>query len=69
MKERMDLPHTIRPLSGGVTTPAGYRASGLHCGIKASGKPDLSLLVSDTLASAAGAEILRKGGKSSHPAL
>ena len=50
----MDLPHTIRPLSGGVTTPAGYRASGLHCGIKASGKPDLSLLVSDTLASAAG---------------
>ena len=39
---------------GGVTTPAGFRASGLHCGIKASGKPDLSLIVSDSPASAAG---------------
>ena len=40
--------------SGGVTAPAGFRASGLHCGIKANGKPDLSLIVSDTLAAAAG---------------
>jgi hypothetical protein len=39
---------------GGVTAPSGFRASGLHCGIKASGKPDLSLIVSDTPASAAG---------------
>jgi glutamate N-acetyltransferase/amino-acid N-acetyltransferase len=39
---------------GGVTAPAGFRASGLHCGIKASGKPDLSLLVSDVTATAAG---------------
>lgn len=37
-----------------MTAPAGFRASGLHCGIKASGKPDLALLVSDLLASAAG---------------
>ena len=43
-----------RPIDGGVTAPSGFRASGLHCGIKASGKPDLSLIVSDTPASAAG---------------
>ena len=34
--------------------PSGFRASGIHCGIKASGKPDLSLIVSDTPAAAAG---------------
>lgn len=44
----------LRPIDGGVTAPAGFRASGLHCGIKASGKPDLSLIVSDAPASAAG---------------
>ena len=44
----------IRPVEGGITAPAGFRASGLHCGIKASGKPDLSLLVSDVAAHAAG---------------
>lgn len=44
----------IRPIEGGVTAPSGFRASGLHCGIKASGKPDLSLIVSDHPATAAG---------------
>jgi glutamate N-acetyltransferase/amino-acid N-acetyltransferase len=44
----------LRPVEGGVTAPSGFRASGLHCGIKASGKPDLSLIVSNTTASAAG---------------
>jgi glutamate N-acetyltransferase/amino-acid N-acetyltransferase len=39
---------------GGITAPRGFRASGLHCGIKANGKPDLALLVSDTPCSAAG---------------
>ncbi len=39
---------------GGVTSPRGYRAAGLHCGIKANGKPDLSLVVSDVPATAAG---------------
>jgi glutamate N-acetyltransferase/amino-acid N-acetyltransferase len=38
---------------GGVTAPAGFRASGIACGIKANGKPDLALLISDTPASAA----------------
>ena len=40
-------------IAGGVTAPAGFRASGVACGIKANGKPDMSLLVSETLASAA----------------
>src|SRR5688500_7714579 len=44
----------LRPVEGGVTAPSGYRARGLSCGIKASGKPDLSLIVSDVPAAAAG---------------
>ena len=32
---------------GGITAPAGFRASGVHCGIKANGRPDLALVVSD----------------------
>ncbi len=32
----------------------GFRAIGLHCGVKASGKPDLALIVSDRPASVAG---------------
>ena len=44
----------LRQVEGGVTAPAGFRASGLHCGIKANGKPDLSLIVSDAPATAAG---------------
>ena len=44
----------LRVVEGGVTAPSGFRASGLHCGIKASGKPDLALIVSDTPAAAAG---------------
>ena len=45
---------SLRPVEGGVTAPSGFRASGVHCGIKASGKPDLALIVSDTPAAAAG---------------
>ena len=44
----------IRSIDGGVTAPRAFRASGLACGIKASGKPDLALIVSDEPASAAG---------------
>ena len=40
-------------VEGGVTTPLGFRAAGVHCGIKRE-KPDLALLVSDAPASAAG---------------
>ncbi len=45
---------SLRVVDGGVTAPAGFRATGLHCGIKANGKPDLSLIVCDTPATAAG---------------
>jgi len=40
-------------VDGGVTAPHGFRAAGVSCGIKASGGLDLSLVVSDTVASAA----------------
>jgi glutamate N-acetyltransferase/amino-acid N-acetyltransferase len=40
-------------VDGGITAPKGFRAAGVHCGIK-SAKPDLALLMSDTLATAAG---------------
>ena len=45
---------TTTAVTGGITAPRGFRASGLHCGIKANGKHDVALLVSDTRASAAG---------------
>lgn len=44
----------IGPATGGVAAPSGYRASGVACGIKPSGALDLSLVVSDPAASAAG---------------
>ena len=44
---------STQTVAGGVTAPAGFRAAGVACGIKANGKPDLSLLVSDGEASAA----------------
>ncbi|MBD3376349.1 bifunctional glutamate N-acetyltransferase/amino-acid acetyltransferase ArgJ [candidate division KSB1 bacterium] len=37
---------------GSVTSPKGFRADGLHCGLKDE-KPDLALIVSDTPAAAA----------------
>src|SRR5687768_11627231 len=38
-----------------ITGVRGFRAAAMHCGIKASGKPDLALLVSDAPATAAAA--------------
>jgi glutamate N-acetyltransferase / amino-acid N-acetyltransferase len=37
----------MQECSGGITAPEGFRAAGLHCGIK-KGKKDLALVVSDT---------------------
>jgi glutamate N-acetyltransferase/amino-acid N-acetyltransferase len=34
-------------IEGGITAPRGFRASGLACGIKASGKPDLALIAAN----------------------
>ena len=45
---------TVTSIPGGITAPRGFRAAGLHCGIKANGKFDLALLVSDAAAAAAG---------------
>jgi glutamate N-acetyltransferase / amino-acid N-acetyltransferase len=41
-------------VTGGVTAPKGFRAAGIKAGLKASGAPDLSLIVSDVEAIAAG---------------
>ncbi|HET9007286.1 MAG TPA: bifunctional ornithine acetyltransferase/N-acetylglutamate synthase, partial [Actinomycetes bacterium] len=38
----------------GVTAAAGFGASGVHCGLKASGAPDLALVVGDPGTVAAG---------------
>jgi glutamate N-acetyltransferase/amino-acid N-acetyltransferase len=40
-------------IPGGVTAALGFRAAGISAGIKANGKPDLALLVSDAPAQAA----------------
>ncbi|HOJ20397.1 MAG TPA: bifunctional glutamate N-acetyltransferase/amino-acid acetyltransferase ArgJ [Armatimonadota bacterium] len=44
----------MEEIAGGVTAPRGYRACGVCCGLKVSGKPDLALLVSDVPANVAG---------------
>lgn len=43
----------VTPVEGTVTTPRGFRASGIRCGIKPDG-PDLALVFSEVPASAAG---------------
>ena len=40
-------------IAGSVAAPKGFRAAGVACGIKASGRPDLGLIVSEGPASAA----------------
>jgi glutamate N-acetyltransferase/amino-acid N-acetyltransferase len=35
------------PISGGITAPKGFRAAGLACGIKSTGKPDLAIVAAD----------------------
>ncbi len=41
-------------ISGGVTAPRGFKAAGITAGLKASGLPDLALILSDVDAIAAG---------------
>ena len=38
---------SVTTVRGGVTAPRGFLASGIHCGIKRKGLPDLALLVSE----------------------
>jgi glutamate N-acetyltransferase/amino-acid N-acetyltransferase len=42
----------LKEIPGGITAPKGFRAAGIHCGVKKS-KKDLCLVVSDSPASAA----------------
>lgn len=41
--------------NGSVTSPGGFKASGIVCGLKVSGAPDLAMICSDTPAAFAGA--------------
>jgi len=47
------LPRQVTPVEGTVTVPRGFRAAGIHCGVKPD-RPDLALIASDAPASAAG---------------
>ena len=44
----------MKLIKSGITQPKGFKAEGLCCGIKRSGKPDLALIVSENPAIAAG---------------
>ena len=37
----------VAATTGGITAPRGFRASGIACGIKANGRPDLSLIAAN----------------------
>lgn len=43
----------FEPIAGGVTAPRRFRAAGVPCGIKANGRADLAVIVSDVPAAAA----------------
>ena len=43
----------VSAIDGGITAPRGFRASGIACGIKASGRPDLSVIAAARPVSAA----------------
>ena len=45
---------SIVPVDGGITAPRGFRAAGVACGIKASGRPDLAVIAADRPVAAAG---------------
>jgi glutamate N-acetyltransferase/amino-acid N-acetyltransferase len=45
---------SVDAIQGGITAPEGFRAAGVACGIKASGRPDLSIVAADRPVSAAG---------------
>jgi len=43
----------MKHIKGGITAPRGFKAAGISCGIKSSGKKDLALIVSNVIAEAA----------------
>ncbi len=44
----------ITSIEGGITAPQGFRASGIACGIKANGRPDLAMVAAERPVPAAG---------------
>ena len=44
----------MKKVKGGIAAPKGFKAVGIACGIKKSGKPDLALIYSEVPAAAAG---------------
>ena len=48
------MTHPWHPIPGGITAPSGFRAPAVTAGLKASGKPDLSLLLAPAGAVCAG---------------
>jgi glutamate N-acetyltransferase/amino-acid N-acetyltransferase len=42
------LPENVVQAAGSVTFPRGFKAAGIHAGLKGSGRPDLALLVSQS---------------------
>lgn len=54
VESKLSFDEYIKQIDGGVCAPKGFKASGVHCGIrKNKDKKDLALIVSDKLASAA----------------
>ncbi|MEY3544778.1 MAG: bifunctional glutamate N-acetyltransferase/amino-acid acetyltransferase ArgJ [Cyanobacteriota bacterium] len=48
------MAHPWHPITGGITAPQGFLAAGITAGLKASGRPDLSLLLAPEGAVCAG---------------
>ncbi|MEB3167775.1 MAG: bifunctional ornithine acetyltransferase/N-acetylglutamate synthase, partial [Synechococcaceae cyanobacterium] len=48
------MTHPWFPIDGGITAPHGFRAAALTAGLKASGRPDLSLVLAPEGAVCAG---------------
>jgi len=46
-------PTSFRAVNGSVTTPQGFSAGGLHCGLKPDGRPDLGAILCEVPAAAA----------------
>ncbi len=60
MKSRwIDVPEHVHEIAGGL--PAGFRASGVACGLKPSGSRDLGVLVSDAPETVSAARFTRSG--------
>ena len=55
----VEAPGHVAELDGGL--PEGFRASGVACGLKPSGGPDLGLLVSDAPGTVSAARFTRSG--------